>query len=119
MRYYHRPQSNHSLTLLSIALCFLIGFFVYNYTSPHQAQAVDSALVSDPTTASDSPFTPQQLALLGKIESIRLDGSLFKDPAFLSLHDWTVDLGHEDAGKSNPFAPLGASQSAPAKPVKR
>ena len=43
--------------------------------------------------------------LLLDMRSIRLDGSLFEDPAFRSLRDFGRSIIAEPVGRRNPFAP--------------
>lgn len=106
----YKPQSQkHTLTALLLLAALVVGFVMYDYSSIHNSRAATD-LEEKPSpedTTSQSPFSPQQLAMLAKIESLTLDGALFKDPAFVSLQDWTVPLGHEDVGRVNPFAPVG------------
>ncbi|HSE56661.1 MAG TPA: hypothetical protein VLB02_01075 [Candidatus Paceibacterota bacterium] len=65
---------------------------------------VDSGIaVGTQPTAGNDEF----LATLLSIRSIRVDTSLFKNPAFLYLKDHPVVLGTETVGRSNPFAPIG------------
>jgi len=47
------------------------------------------------------------LPFLLQLNSLKLDGSLFKDPVFLSLEDYTVIIPEQPVGRPNPFEPLG------------
>jgi hypothetical protein len=48
------------------------------------------------------------LALLLSVRNIKLDDSIFSDPAFASLHDSTIVLVPDGTeGRPNPFAPFG------------
>ena len=49
------------------------------------------------------------LSLLLNVKSIKLDSTIFDDPAFLSLYDSSITLTPDGTeGRVNPFAPLGA-----------
>jgi len=49
------------------------------------------------------------LSLLLNVKSIRLDDSIFADPAFLSLRDSSIMLIPDGTeGRPNPFAPIGS-----------
>ena len=59
------------------------------------------------TTAEISPGSEEVLVTLGKLHTIKLDPSLFTDPVFVSLSDFGVTIPPQNAGRRNPFAPLG------------
>ncbi len=112
MRYYHKTQ-NHAVTLVAIGLTVVVGFIAFDYMNGNRAGAQNTPLVSDtPAGVTKAIIEVEQEALLKKIEAIKLDGSILKDQAFLSLHDWTAPLGEEEVGKVNPFAPLGGVRPA-------
>ncbi len=118
MRYQPQQQSHHFLTAAGALLVLGFAFIGYNYLSTKRVSATEDPLVSsEGDTASSSPFDAAQLDLLARMEAIKLDGSILADPNFLNLQDWTVDLGHLDAGRINPFIPydgMKSAQSAPA-----
>lgn len=65
-------------------------------------------LVSEsPETVSNTELQNNLLALLLEIRSIKLDDSIFLDPAFRSLDDFGQEIVQEPVGRSNPFAPVG------------
>lgn len=61
-------------------------------------------------TASDagSPLSTDILVTLQSVHSIKLDNSIFSNPAFVSLSDFGVTIPLENVGRRNPFAPIGA-----------
>jgi hypothetical protein len=65
---------------------------------------------SAPLTA-QSPVGSDVLATLGNLHSIRLDNGIFTDPVFVTLSDFGVTLPPQDAGRRNPFAPVGKGGS--------
>lgn len=54
------------------------------------------------------------VALLFELKNIRLDNTVFTDPAFRALKDFGQDLVVESVGRNNPFAPLGGQDTRPA-----
>ena len=42
-------------------------------------------------------------------KSLNLDDSLFKDPIFNNLSDFSIPLIPQEVGRSNPFSPIGGS----------
>ncbi len=74
--------------------------------------ADEGSLVSSDTGLSDnggqSSIQQEFLPILLNIKNLKLDDSIFQDPAFLSLSDSSIVLvpdGNE--GRPNPFAPIG------------
>ncbi len=63
-------------------------------------------LLSD-SSATVSPGSEQILQSLGQLHTINLDASIFTDPVFASLSDFGVTIPPEQAGRRNPFAPVG------------
>ena len=62
----------------------------------------------DEVASLDQDFLPMLLS----VKTIRLDDSIFSDPAFMSLVDGSIELIPEgNEGRPNPFAPLGAENS--------
>ncbi|MBA3550904.1 hypothetical protein H0W32_01705 [Patescibacteria group bacterium] len=97
-------QKTWSIFKISLAIALLVGAS-FGYTvfidQSHRASAAD---------ISDGDVVKKDLmALLDKIESISLDGSIFADRAFTSLQDFSVTLVPETPGRANPFAPLSSA----------
>jgi hypothetical protein len=73
---------------------------------------------SSPTvTESDanSGASAQLLIMLNNLHTIKLDNSLFEDPAFKSLTNFGVTIPPQAVGRRNPFLPLttGGSGGTP------
>lgn len=58
------------------------------------------------TETSDS-VGKEVLALLDDLRKIKLDDSIFKDPMFQELEDYSVTIPAELKGRKNPFNPIG------------
>ncbi len=50
-------------------------------------------------------------SLLSSINTITIDTSFFKNPAYTLLRDYPVTLGTDVVGRINPFAPVGSDPS--------
>lgn len=55
-----------------------------------------------------SPISQELLSVLSNLHTIKLDNSIFSDPAFQSLTNFGVELPPENVGRRNPFLPLGS-----------
>ncbi|MEK9131310.1 MAG: hypothetical protein AAB447_00165 [Patescibacteria group bacterium] len=64
------------------------------------------------TPISNAPASNTLISVLSGLRTISLDGSLFKDPVFLSLQDFGIPLQEEQVGRYNPFLPIGNDASA-------
>lgn len=53
-----------------------------------------------------SPLSGDLLAVLGSLNTIVLDESIFDDPVFESLTDFGVTIPSQATGRRNPFAPF-------------
>jgi hypothetical protein len=90
-----------------IAAVIVIGLIYYIWSSAGSGALLTTA---EPT----SPLSQEILTTLGQLHTLRLDPALFKDPVFISLSDFGAAIPPQQAGRRNPFAPVG-SASAPAK----
>ena len=64
--------------------------------------------LADTTTAGTSPVGQDFLSLLLNVKNIKLDDSIFSDPAFINLHDSSITLTPDAVvGRPNPFAQFG------------
>jgi hypothetical protein len=89
-------KKNKTLTAVVVLVVFVLLYFVlYSTTTPN---------VSSSDT--ESPASQQLLVTLANLHTIKLDGSIFSDPVFVSLSDFGVTIPPENAGRRNPFAPV-------------
>jgi hypothetical protein len=102
-------------TWVWIAIIIIVAVLGYFYFYGSSAPAASGLVQSSP---SDSDAVGAQvLTLLNQIQSLKIDTSIFSDPGFLTLRDYSVAIPPESVGRSNPFAPLpgfSASASIPA-----
>jgi hypothetical protein len=95
--------------LIILAATVMIGA-VY-YFSRGDVVSVDGPLLESTYTV--SPDASEVLSALSMLENFKLDISLFSDPAFLSLQDFTVPITPLDPGRRNPFEPLPGAEEEP------
>lgn len=100
-------MSNNKKTI--IAGIFLFTAFLVARDFQNETQAQEPLVVPDtaPAAEENNQKGREILALLADLKSVRLDDSIFSDPAFQSLQDTSVELTAEPKGRPNPFAPLG------------
>lgn len=101
-------RSNKRLAfLIAIAALIVIGYVLFRPGGGSE----------NPLTKSSTGGSPPQsigrelLVTLGDLRLLTLDGSIFTDPVFMSLQDFSVPLPTLPAGRRNPFAPLGSDAS--------
>ncbi len=65
------------------------------------------------SSAAQAQIGQQFLTTLLNLKNIKLDDSIFTQPSFTNLQDFTAPIGATDPeGRPNPFAPLGLNASA-------
>lgn len=113
-----------------VAILILIYIFFVQPALSNQASLVSStssaALPSTDNTngssagvatSGTSPVGQDFLSLLLNVKNIKLDNSIFSDPAFINLHDSSITLTPDAViGRPNPFAQLG-SDPVPVSPT--
>ena len=96
-----------SLAILAI-LISLYFFFI-------KGEKQEENLVSAPAAVPKTPVVSGEfLSLLLNVKNIKLDDSVFSNPAFSSLSDSSILLEPDGTeGRPNPFAPFNAPAPAP------
>ncbi|MDP4020734.1 MAG: hypothetical protein Q8P58_01685 [Candidatus Adlerbacteria bacterium] len=92
-------KENKLLTFGGIAV-ILAAFVYFMFLSGPPGEV---AVVTQDETSSVSR---ELIITLSNLNTIRLDDSVFKDPVFLSLSDFGVQIPLQNVGRRNPFAPL-------------
>ncbi len=98
-------------------LVVLAGGFFY-WLSGDSGSAGTGAITVFPTSPLDATLGRDLLVALATLKSTKLDTSIFTDPVFVSLKDFSVDISAQPVGRRNPFATFdaGAFSKTPAKP---
>src|SRR3989344_3684882 len=83
------------------------GLLAYNFFFKGQGVPAGTLLVSEKADiAGASTDVTGLLLVLKSLQNLTLDTSIFEDPAYRSLKDYSVVLEVVPQGKANPFAPL-------------
>lgn len=90
-------------TYILAGVLVVLAFFAYQFFFVSAPQPSLSVTTVASTTAADQDL----IALLSTLKGITLDQSIFTDPSFQSLADFSRELVPESAGRPNPFALLG------------
>jgi hypothetical protein len=102
-------QSPHR-TWIWVTVIVVVAAIGYFYLSGSSAPASSVVLLSSgPNSAA---VGAQDLALLQQIQSLKIDTSLFSDPGYLTLRDYSVAIPPVNVGRPNPFAPLSGFSSS-------
>jgi hypothetical protein len=100
------------LVIVAVVLVLVYIFFI-------KKDPTDTALLSSSggitgtdivlSTEDTSKINNDFLALLLSVKSIKLDDTILKNKAFLSLQDSSIVLSQDgNEGRPNPFAPIGS-----------
>ena len=110
----------YTLSIIGLAIIVGAGYFaVAEYSNVAHGQS--SLLVTSQSSADVSANGAQVLALLNRLQAIKLDGKIFANPNFAALQDWSVEIAPQTVGRSNPYlqaygAPAVASTTKVALP---
>ena len=86
-----------------VLLLVIFGTYSFFFKKSPEEEA---ALVRETATPAESAVVREFLALLGTLNRLTLDTSIFGSPLFKSLRDESVELAPQTQGRENPFAPL-------------
>ena len=104
----------HKLILVAIAI-LIAGIAWYAMTPTAETPNV---VGTTSTTQGVAPADQSIVATLLTLRAVKLDGTIFNDPAFLSLKDFSTEIVPEPVGRPNPFAPLPSQSKASASSTK-
>lgn len=89
------------LSIIGLVIVVGAGYFaVAQYAGIAHGQ---SSLLVAQSSSNVSADGAQVLALLNRLQGIKLDGSIFSNPNFTALQDWSVDIAPQTVGRSNPY----------------
>jgi hypothetical protein len=101
----------HFLIFLGVivVLCAMV-FYAMSSSAPPAPILTTSGTTGSPSAdSSDQELVATLLAL----RAVTLSGTIFQDPAFISLSDFSTPIVPEPVGRPNPFAPLQSGTSTP------
>jgi hypothetical protein len=91
---------NRLVTIIGAIALLVVGGLIWS-----QLTSGDSPILSSSENEAQSSAT---VSALLQMRSLKLDGRLFDNPAFVSLVDTNREIIPEPVGRQNPFAPIGA-----------
>lgn len=94
-------QNKTLMGVIVLAAFIILSFLLYSWSNPSSG-TID-------TNSESSQMGQALLITLAGLNTIRLDGSIFADPAFISLTDFGVTIPPQQAGRRNPFLPIGST----------
>lgn len=89
-----------SIISVIVVLVLVVGYFYFMGGSP----AIDVGLLERQSDGVN--VGSKELSLLNEINSLKIDSTLFTDPAYRTLRDYSVAIPPQNVGRPNPFAPL-------------
>lgn len=94
----------HKIIVVVVAVLVAIGVWIGLSSS----SSSEGSLLSTEVIGNNGPDKDLVSTLLA-LRAVKLDASLFTDPAFISLKDFSTQIVAEPVGRPNPFAPLGVN----------
>ncbi|MCR4325439.1 MAG: hypothetical protein NUV59_01370 [Patescibacteria group bacterium] len=79
--------------------------------SGNDAPSSSSLLTTQSTYATVNADDQNLVATLLALRAVKLEGSIFADPAFIALTDFSTEIVPEPVGRADPFAPLSSGVS--------
>lgn len=114
------PKIKNLIIFIVIAVGIVLVYIFFIKKGPEQAPLVSVSNSTTPVTnlqPNSSLLTQDFLSVLLNVKNIKLDDTIFKDPAFISLSDSSILLVPDSTeGRPNPFAPIGSDVQVSAPP---
>ncbi len=117
------PKVKNIVIIAVVVVALVLGYIFFMQKSPDQANLVSSLPSGTPASSSNTSgsastaMSGDLLSVLLGVKSIKLDDSIFSNKAFLYLRDSSITITTPtDAGRANPFAPIGSDGVAPVPP---
>jgi len=82
-----------------VVIILIVGYFYWKGSSPAGSGSLLQA------QSGTQGIGSAELDLLDQVQSLKIDASLFQDPAYKTLQDYSVAIPTENVGRPNPFAP--------------
>ena len=102
----------HKIILVVTALVIAGGVWYGMSSTPAAPDLAPTAASADV-----APVDQGIVQTLLTLRAVKLDGTIFSDPTFLKLQDFSTEIQPETVGRTNPFAPINSSSPSPAPSV--
>ena len=89
-----------------IGIIIIIGAVIVTYIAISKGPTETDSLLQSQASPEATIVSARILNLLNQIQSLKIDTTLFKDPAYQTLVDYSVPIPPVDVGRPNPFAPI-------------
>jgi len=93
---------SHKIVVVIVALLVAVGVWIGLSSSGSST----GSLLTTEDVGNNGP-NQDLVATLLALRAVKLDGSIFSDPGFQNLKDFSTQIIPEPIGRPNPFAPLG------------
>ena len=94
--------------VLAILIVFaVLGAGWYFLSGPSAPAPTLTTTAVNGSSAADSNL----VSILLTLRAVKLDATIFSDPAFISLKDFSTQIVPEPVGRPDPFAPLSVAPS--------
>ncbi len=93
-----------------IALVLILGVFFYSMGGSASVPPGPISMMA--VSPLDATLGRDLLEALAKLDSTKLDTSIFSDPVFGSLKDFGVEISAQPVGRRNPFAEFAGSAAS-------
>ena|SRR3989344_5185882 len=103
--FYERHKNIVLFAAIFASLVLIYVVFFRGSSTPEGTTEVGTLRVTE--ISEGTGVGDQLVAMLIKLQSLKLDTKVFKDPAFRSLNDFGREIPPEPVGRINPFAPIG------------
>lgn len=117
-----RAISQHKVMVTIVIVCVVAAlWYGMSGSSSPEPTIIASNADGTPVTQGGSAVVPGSvdadtkniLSILLALRSVKLDSSIFSNPAYISLKDFSTEIVPEPIGRPDPFAPLGVGGSLP------
>lgn len=100
---FFKQHKNIILGLIAVVLLF-VGYVVLFGGED------DGAALTSESPSGESAVGSDLLTLLLELNSLELNATIFENPLFQQLQDFSQELVPEPVGRNNPFAPVGSDE---------
>ena len=107
-------NNKYTVGILSALILGLIIY--YGYISGGSTGRNGSETATTATSTEVANVGSEVSHLLGRLQSVDLNTALFDKPAFETLKPFGYTVTEKQAGRENPFAPIGTSDSKDLEP---
>ncbi len=103
-----QQQKSSKKPIIVIVIIIILALIAYFYFSGSPSDSSSTSLVEQksPESADADAAGVRVLSLLNQISSLKIDTSIFDNPTYKSLVDYSITVPEQNVGRPNPFAPF-------------